>query len=301
MMVPRSSSRPPEHIISGLPASPGLAFGAIVTVAPSPGTPRPAGQPAQEGAALDDAIATALREIEALALAVGGDGRDLLEFQAALLNDDALRVAAVAAIGAVRRRIRLAGSLVDQVDDYARADNHLFRARAADLADVRDRVLRHLRGGGAPAALPPGAIAVAPDLTPSQFLETDWSKGGGVVLATGAPPVTSAMLARARSIPMVVGLGDLPLAGHSTAFVDGGAGRIVLSPAAGTLTELTREQAGHDAVSVAERVAMTRPPRTRDGIEISLSINIAGPDDLADLDPAACDGIGLFRTEMHVP
>ena len=68
-----------------------------------------------------------------------------------------------------------------QIREYHEADDLYFRARASDLRDMRDRVLRKLGGAGAnPIAR--GSIVVATDLPPSRFLEITWD-GGGVALS----------------------------------------------------------------------------------------------------------------------
>ena len=70
---------------------------------------------------------------------------------------------------------------------------------------IRDRVLAHLTGSGS-INVPPGAIAIADDITPSLFLATRWS-GGGIALRHGSATSHVAMLARSRGVPMVVGVG----------------------------------------------------------------------------------------------
>src|SRR5205807_6368645 len=117
---------------------------------------------------------------------------------------------------------------------YQAADTEYFRARAGDLKDIRDRVLRMLAGEN-DDALPAGAVLTGEDVTPSRFLSVDWSRGGGIALFGGSPSSHVAMLARSRGVPMVVGLGAIELAGHKSAMVDGDAGRVVLSPAADSL------------------------------------------------------------------
>ena len=81
-----------------------------------------------------------------------------------------------------------------------------FPARTADLEDIRDRVL-----GFGPACgrrADPGAfVVVATDLPLSRFLGIDWPQGAAVLLTEGSPTSHVAMLARARRVPMVVGLG----------------------------------------------------------------------------------------------
>jgi phosphotransferase system enzyme I (PtsI) len=80
--------------------------------------------------------------------------------------------------------------------------------------------------------------------------------------------------------------------------VDGTLGRLLVNPDA-------QERAGivaHAARLQAERSAFDdmahRPARTADGVPIRVLLNIADQAELAQLDPALCDGIGLVRTEL---
>ena len=136
------------------------------------------------------------------------------------------------------------------------------------------------------------------DLTPSRFLATDWSKGGAIALAAGCPPRHVAMLARARGVPMVVGLGATP-AGRTAALVDGDRGIVVFDPGTGDAHARSRPRSRPRRVSgdaaEAHRFAAAR---TAGGASIRVMINIAEPAELDGLDPALCDGIGLMRTEF---
>ena len=94
-------------------------------------------------------------------------------------------------------------TLDEQIAGYEAADDAYFRARSADLRDIRDRVHRALTGERG-TRLPPGAVLHAQDLTPSEFLSMDWKKGGGIVLREGSAASHVAMLARSRGVPMLV-------------------------------------------------------------------------------------------------
>ena len=67
-------------------------------------------------------------------------------------------------------------------------------------------------------------MLVADDMPPSRFLEIDWSAGGGIALTGGSNASHVAMLARARGVPMVVGLGELPFGDRALVLLDGEAG-----------------------------------------------------------------------------
>ncbi len=95
-----------------------------------------------------------------------------------------------------------------QIADYEAADDEYFRARASDLRDLRDRVLGASpdRRGGAPRA--PGAILAGEDIAPSRLSRDGLERRAAASrLSGGSPSSHVAILARARGVPMVVGLG----------------------------------------------------------------------------------------------
>ncbi len=285
--------------LTGRPASPGAAIGPVVHLpdAAVQSVLRP-GTVAQARAALTAAIDAAVTELEALAAGADADAAGMIAFQVAMLDDDALREPALAAIAAGSAAdAAWHAALAAQIAGYETADDPYFRARSADLKDIRDRVRRHFSGQVVPAVSPPrGAILVADDLAPSRFLELDWSGGGGIALAAGSETSHVAMLARARGVPMVVGLGRFNPAGHALAALDGSLGRLFLSPGAQHRTAFAH------LATEPERAATATPPTqpaiTADGERVLVRLNLADAAELDGLDPAICDGIGLVRTEL---
>lgn len=277
--------------LRGIPAAPGVAIGPLCRLGARARGVRAAGDPGAEAAALDAAIEGAIAELTALAARAGGDAADMIEFQVAMLEDDALCAPAHDAIARGAPADRAWGeALAVQIADYAAADDATFRARAADLRDLADRVLRRLQGGAEATGVPPGAIVFAEDITPSRFLSIDW-RGGGIALGAGSPASHVAMLARARGVPMVVGLGEGPPDGGEVA-LDGGAGLLLLAPDAQDRARLAALAAAPPAI------APHGPAVTAAGKRIAVLLNVAHPDELGPLDPAMCDGIGLVRTEL---
>lgn len=290
-----------ELRVTGRLASRGFAVGPIALLSNLAQTRRPGGDPTAEAAALQDAIASALRELARLAGRTEGDGADILAFQIAMLEDSALAAPALAAIAdgvTADRAWRLA--LDAEIGGYETAEDEHFRARASDLRDIRDRVLGALSGVVAEHGLPAGAIVLAEDLTPSRFLATDWSHGGGIALSRGSPSGHVATLARARSVPMIVGI-DLDLGRINSgceALIDGDSAVLCLDPAPETRRSFaTRRQAARQAEAAADAFR-TRPAVTADGTPIAVFINVADPTELDGRDPGICDGIGLVRTEF---
>jgi phosphotransferase system enzyme I (PtsI) len=288
------------HLI-GRAASPGLAIGPVTTLSAAVATRTASGDPAQEAAALRAAIEGATTEIAELIKTVQGEVADILEFQVAMLEDEALADAAYQAISAGIAADHAWRSALDaEIKGYRAAEEEYFRARAADIVDIRDRVLAHLNGVDAVARIAGGSIVAADDITPSAFLAADWTRGGAIALTGGSPSSHVAMLARARATPMVVGLGALSWNGQppALALVDGDAGTVIFDPEPETRRLFEQRVAAANAALAAAQASSLAPACTADGQKIAVLLNVTAPEDLVGLDPAICDGIGLVRTEF---
>ncbi|HET7716575.1 MAG TPA: putative PEP-binding protein [Bauldia sp.] len=285
-----------EH--HGRPASPGLAAGPLVFLDRPRQIRHSTGDPARERTELEAAIAGAIAAIRELADRAGGDAAEILEFQVAMLEDEALTAPAIDRIGAGSDAMTAwIETIAAQIADYESSDDDYFRARAADLRDLRDEVARRLLGE-ADIDLPEAAVLTGEDVTPTRFLSIDWSRGGGIALFGGSASSHVAMLARSRGVPMIVGLGRLDLAGHSAAILDAYSGRVILSPRAEHWSAFEKARTESAGRARREGEAAFGPALTKNRVRISVMINVAEPEELDRRDPAMCDGIGLVRTEF---
>ena len=288
--------------LRGTPVSPGLARGRLVVLADENPLPsRQRGSVDEESRRMHAAIASSSAELAALTARAGDEeAQAILVFQVAMLADPVVTEPAFAAIeagAAAEQAWRSAMEL--QLREYHEADDLYFRARASDLRDMRDRVLRKLGGANA-TAIAPGSIVVATDLPPSRFLEIAW-EGGGVALTQGSPNSHVAMLARSRGVPMLIGLEQADLRDHSEALIDTENAMLVVSPDGKLAVDFaSRQQRARIAGAEAERHA-NAPAVTASGERVQLLVNVADGSELDRLDPACCDGIGLVRTELMLP
>jgi phosphoenolpyruvate-protein phosphotransferase (PTS system enzyme I) len=288
-----------EKRFAGRSASPGIALGALFPLTIGTAARVASGAAESEAEALRSALCAAGTDLKGLIERSNEDAAAILEFQVALLEDDVLAEPAFSAI--------VAGGAADhawlhamqqEIAGYEASDDEYFRARAADLYDLRDRVLAHLTGSAIEAAVPPGAIVAAVDLAPSRFLSIDWAHGGALVLTAGSTTSHVAMLARSRGIPAVTGLGvDLAeLSGH--ALVDAHRGVLIVNPGPAARAQFDRDAKADATARALAAAAAIRPGVTADGTPIRIMLNISDPRELADVDPSICDGIGLVRTEL---
>jgi phosphotransferase system enzyme I (PtsI) len=290
-----------ELRLTGRVASPGFAAGPLAVLLSADSLKRSSGEPAAEEQALRRAIAAALSQLSDLAANAEREGADILAFQIAMLEDDALAQPAfdmIAAGASADQGWR--NALDSEIGGYERSDDEYFRARASDLRDIRDRVLAVLFGATTEPGPPAGAIIVGEDMTPSRFLATDWSRGGGIALTRGSASGHVATLARARGIPMIVGLPlDLGgVAGRREAFIDGERATLCLDPGQQTRDDFAARVKAADRAAEAKSVFLMRPAVTADGTVIAVCVNVGDPSEIERLDPASCDGIGLVRTEF---
>jgi phosphotransferase system enzyme I (PtsI) len=261
---------------------------------------RDKGDPAGEQAALRAAVAAARDDVSALTARCNGEARRIMGIQEALLDDEALIEDALAAIARGEAAdAAWIDSMSKEIAGYQGAEDEYFRARAADLTDVRDRVLGHLRRDLQAFRAAPGTVLIARDLPPSVFLSHDWSQGGAVVLTEGSASSHVAMLARARGVPMVVGI-DAQCGTEGILVVDGDRGLVVSDPRPATLANVADRQAAAALERSRAQARASEPAVTKDGIRIAVMINVATPEDVLNISPRSCDGIGLVRTEFLV-
>jgi phosphotransferase system enzyme I (PtsI) len=298
------SDRRPERIFPGKIASPGLARGRIRLHARPVVAVLPHGPPAEEAGRLKSALEAAAARLTALGAEAEEAAQAILEFQIALIEDPEL-------IGPVSRAIEEgvgAGeawrrALDRQVAEYELAEDSYFRARSADLADLRDRVLELLSGAAAAPESPTAgedAIYVGEDLAPSRFLEIDWQRYRGGALLRGSASGHVAILARALGVPLMVDLQleRAALVGGADAILDAEEGRLIQDPAAGTSDNYAQRRRQRHVEAEAEARFLPFPAVTRNGRHVAVAINVDEPRVVESIDPAHCDGIGLTRTEF---
>ena len=290
-----------ELRLFGRSAAPGVAKGVVTVLdAARPRQRKAAGARAEEALALHRALERALAEVEALAGKATGEAAEMLGFQVAMLSDEELVRPALEGVEAgASAAAAWEAAMEVEIAGYRDAGDDHFSARTADLEDIRDRVLGHLEPGAAGAAIPDGAVLVAADLPISRFLAIDWARGGAILLTRGSPTSHVAMLARARGVPMVVGLeGAADAIAGRQALVDAATGEVVLDPTEATQAVFAAKADREKTASAASAAFRMRPAVTKDGTRIALNLNASSADELEGLDPAICDGIGLVRTEI---
>lgn len=296
-------------VLVGIAASPGIAIGPVALYRPR--LPEivttTVDDPNAEWTRLETAVAAARQEIKALHTQaqqqVGAEEAAIFEAHLLFLQDPALVGAAKAHI--FTDRINAEAAWQREIEalaaQYRALEEAYMQARAADVEDVGQRVLRQLLDVELPSlAFETPAILAAADLTPSDTARLDPDRVLGICTELGGATAHSAILARALGIPAVVGLGPLvwTLAEGQTIALNGATGQLWLTPTPAQLAELRAAQAAWQAEQDAAKAASQTTAVTRDGHPIEIVANIGGPHDAPVALEYGAEGVGLFRTEF---
>ena len=217
-----------------------------------------------------------------------------------MLVDEAQKLIATEQINAewaIRRVARRIKHLFDNIPD------EYFRERRADLDFVADRVVRNLMGQAVDVdtEIPEGSVVIGHDLSPADvamMLKT--GKVVGFVTEVGGHTSHTAIVARARNTPAVVGAGKIldRLSPGDLIALDGGLGTVLVNPGETQIAlfkETIRKYVESESAALQFR---DLPAISSDGQRVKLNGNMEFVDELPSLLSHGAEGIGLFRTEF---
>ncbi|EEP0531625.1 phosphoenolpyruvate--protein phosphotransferase [Listeria monocytogenes] len=181
-------------------------------------------------------------------------------------------------------------------------DNEYMRERAADIKDVRKRVLSHLLGVTIPnpALIDEEVVVVATDLTPSDTAQLNRNFVKGFVTDIGGRTSHSAIMARSLEIPAVVGTKEVTasVAKNDIVIIDGLEGNVIIHPTEEQIahyekikSDFALQQAEWDKLKNEKTVS-------KDGVHVELAANIGTPNDLDGVISNGGEAVGLYRTEF---
>lgn len=185
---------------------------------------------------------------------------------------------------------------------FSKTGDEYLMQRISDLHDIERRLIAALLGERREdlKSLDREVILVAHDLTPSQAALMDKKCTIGFITNVGGKTGHTAIVARAREIPAVVGLENITddLSNGDTLIIDGNRGIVVVDPDEATLEsykEKISEFCHFEATLSSEKGL---PNETTDGTRIKISSNIEFPSELETSAEYQGDGVGLYRTEF---
>lgn len=182
---------------------------------------------------------------------------------------------------------------------FAQMDDEYFKARAADVKDISERVITVLQGGGANGEIgEEPVIVVAEDLAPSETVQMDKSKLLAFVTRLGSSNSHTAILARTMNIPALIGVEIQEEWNGKNAIVDGKNGVFIVDPDVATLEKYIEEKKKEEEAAKLLQQLKGQPDETKDGKHIHLYANIGSVADVTNVLANDAAGIGLFRSEF---
>ena len=184
---------------------------------------------------------------------------------------------------------------------FASMDDEYMKARAADIKDISQRVIRILAGVPEDRILADEPVIVAADdLTPSETVKMDKKKILAFVTVRGSSNSHTAILARSMNLPALVNTGmeaGKELNGK-IGVVDGFRGEFLVEPEQELLDEMIRRKNQWAADLEALEQLKGKDNVTSDGRRIDIFANIGKVEDTDGALAADAGGIGLFRSEF---
>ena len=184
---------------------------------------------------------------------------------------------------------------------FAAMDDDYMKARAADVKDISERLIKNLSGQEEIdfSKINPSVI-VADDLSPSETVQMDKSKILAFVTVHGSTNSHTAILARMMNIPALIGV-PMDLENIRTGMdviVDGVQGKVIFEP-----EEQEKERARAQIEEEQEKIQLLQTLKgkeniTKDGRKINIYANIGSVGDVGYALENDAGGIGLFRSEF---
>lgn len=184
---------------------------------------------------------------------------------------------------------------------FAGMDDDYMKARAADVKDISNRLVRNLSGEEEVdfGSMEP-SIIVADDLSPSETVQMDKEKILAFVTVHGSTNSHTAILARMMNIPALIGvpmdLGEIR--SGMQAVVDGFRGEVIFEPTK-ELCDVTLQRVEEEKEKLQLLQTLKGKENvTLDGKKIDVYANIGSVGDVGYVLENDAGGIGLFRSEF---
>lgn len=192
--------------------------------------------------------------------------------------------------------------ITEVAQHFARLEDAYLAARADDIREVGDRLIRNLTKipYQAFSKLPEGSIVIAEELSPADTALMDPAHIGGFATAIGGSESHTAIMARSLGLPAVLGLPELvsEVQTGDTIIVDGSTGRVVIRPKPATLASYRQRQLDFERAERLLSGLRRLPAVTRDGTAVTLLANLELPREVQLAVAAGAEGVGLLRTEF---
>ncbi|ASV19221.1 phosphoenolpyruvate-protein phosphotransferase PtsI [Klebsiella sp. 10982] len=299
-------------MISGILASPGIAFGKALLLKEDEividRKKISADKVDQEVERFLSGRAKASAQLEVIKTKAGetfGEEKEaIFEGHIMLLEDEELEQEIIALIKDKHMTADAAANEV--IDGQATAleelDDEYLKERAADVRDIGKRLLRNILGLAIIdlSAIQDEVILVAADLTPSETAQLNLKKVLGFITDAGGRTSHTSIMARSLELPAIVGTGNITaqVKNGDYLILDAVNNQVLINPSNEQIEALRNLQA-----QVAEEKAELAklkdlPAITLDGHQVEVCANIGTVRDVEGAERNGAEGVGLYRTEF---
>ena len=297
-------------MLQGVGVSPGVGIGRAVVIAEGSldYTQVHFAGVQQEKARLRTAVQAFAQRTQAMADALrarlDGQEADILASQILMANDPALLAQTDSRIEAGEcAEAALDAVCASYIQLFAAAGDELLAQRAADIEDIRARLLAILLGRSEASIpdVPPGTVLIAWDLTPSMTVSVNRENVAAFVAECGGMTSHAAILARALGLPAVLGAAGAAsvLRSGEDVVVDGGQGAVIVSPSGAELARYRKKQEEEKRQAEALQAYRAGPAVSARGQRYALYANIGGVGQTAAADEAGADGVRI-AVELNI-
>ena len=291
-------------MISGILASPGIAFGKALLLKEDEividRKKISADQVDQEVERFLSGRAKASAQLETIKTKAGetfGEEKEaIFEGHIMLLEDEELEQEIIALIkdkhmtadAAAHEVIEGQASALEELDD------EYLKERAADVRDIGKRLLRNILGLKIIdlSAIQDEVILVAADLTPSETAQLNLKKVLGFITDAGGRTSHTSIMARSLELPAIVGTGSVTsqVKNDDYLILDAVNNQVYVNP--------TNEVI--DKMRAVQELAKLKdlPAITLDGHQVEVCANIGTVRDVEGAERNGAEGVGLYRTEF---
>lgn len=291
----------------GTGISRGVAAGPIYCYepfVPAPPCPAHGGSVEEQRALYEAAKQTAHVELSRMCARLEANKAAIFEAHMDILDDEVMDEEILAGIEGEQWTAQWA---VEQVYEHYRAvlgnaPDARIRERAADLSDVKLRLLRILQGAPARGldSLERPVIVAAKELLPSDTAAMDRANVLGIAAQKGGATSHSAIMARSWGIPAVLGIPGLlgQVQSGQTAVLDALEGTLNTTPDDAAQHEAQKKLAAWRKDAAEAQRFLNAPASTQDGVRVEIGLNLGDVSAQALAASPATDFVGLLRTEF---
>ncbi|MCU5771343.1 phosphoenolpyruvate-protein phosphotransferase PtsI [Erwiniaceae bacterium BAC15a-03b] len=299
-------------MISGILASPGIAFGKALLLKEDEIVINrkkiSAEEVDQEVKRFLDGRSKAAEQLEAIKIKAGetfGEEKEaIFEGHIMLLEDEELEQEIIALIKDEKASADAAAHAI--IEGQAKAleelDDEYLKERAADVRDIGKRLLQNILGLHIVdlSAIKEEVLLVAKDLTPSETAQLNLNKVLGFITDLGGRTSHTSIMARSLELPAIVGTGNVTtlVKNDDYLILDGVNNKIYVNPTADVIEEL--KAVNNQYVTEKNDLAKLKdlPAITLDGHQVEVCANIGTVRDIAGAERNGAEGVGLYRTEF---